>query len=83
MYSDTYLAKSLGFRVLLETECWEMYSGPEDLGFSQDAHASDAIDLHLHVGIAIRVPEICQMGPPSRILGVSFNNDSVFVQGVS
>lgn len=82
MYSKTYLAKSLGFCVLLETKCWEMYAGPEDLSFSQYAYASNAINLHLHVGIAIRVPEVCQMGPPRCVLGVSFDDNGVFVQGV-
>jgi hypothetical protein len=41
--------------MLLEAECWKMHAGAEDVRFGQDAHTTDAIEVHLRIWITIRV----------------------------
>jgi hypothetical protein len=78
----TYLAESFRFGVLLETERWEMYARAEDLSFSQNTDTTNAIDFHLHIWVAIWVPQVGQMWSPGGVLCVTFYDDSVFVEGI-
>lgn len=79
---SSYLSESFRLSVLLETKSWEVYSGPEDLGLGKNTDTAHSINLHLHIRVAIRVSQVCQMRSPSRILGVTFNDHSIFVQSV-
>lgn len=76
-----YLAKSLCLSMLLEAERREVDSRAEHLRLGQNTDTSNAIQLHLHVGITVRITEIGQMRPPGGILSVTLYNDSIFVQG--
>jgi len=75
----SYLAESFSLGVLLETESREVHATSEDLGFRQNAHSSDTVDLHLHVGVAVRVTEVGKMRAPCGVLCVAFDNDSILV----
>lgn len=79
---SSHLSKSFGLGVLLKTKSWEVYSRPEDLGLGKNTDAAHSIDLHLHIRVAIWVSQVCQMRPPSCILGVTFNNYGIFVQSI-
>lgn len=59
-----------------------MTSISKDLGLCEDAHSSHSINLHLHIGIAIWIAQVSQVGSPGRILGISFDNDSILIQCV-
>lgn len=54
----------------------------EDLGPCKDTHTPDAVDLHFHVGITVRVAQIRKMRSPGRILRVALDNDRILVQCV-
>lgn len=54
----------------------------ENASFGQDTDASDTVDLHFHIWITVRVPEVSQMRPPGGVLGVPLDDDGVFVQGI-
>jgi hypothetical protein len=78
----TYLAKAFGFGMLLETESGEMGTLAEDLCFCKNTDTADTINLHFHVWVAVRIAQVGQMRSPCSVLGISFNNDSVLVEGV-
>jgi hypothetical protein len=78
----TYLAESFGLGVLLEAECGEMHSGAEDLCLCQNTDTTDTVNLHLHVGVTVRVAQVSQMWTPSGVFRVTLHNDRVFVKGV-
>lgn len=59
-----------------------MHARAEDFGLRQDAHAADAINLHLHVRIAVGVAQVGEMGAPGRVFGVALDDDGVFVESV-
>ena len=59
-----------------------MYTRAEDTSLCQNAHSADAINLHLHVGIAVWVSQVGQMRPPRGVLGVAFDDHRILVQGV-
>ena len=68
--------------MLLKAESREVDAGAEDLGLGQDTDTTHAVDLHLHIGIAVRVAQVSKMRPPRRILGVSLDDDRVFIESV-
>src|SRR5690242_7502840 len=68
--------------MLLETESREVDTRTEDLGLSQNTDTTNSVNLHLHIWITVGVAEVCQMRSPSSVLCVSFDNDSVFIEGV-
>lgn len=78
----SYLPEPFGLGMLLKTESWEMNSGAEDSRFGEDTDAPNPVDFHFHVRIAVGISEVCQMWPPGGIFGISFYNNSVFVQSV-
>lgn len=80
--ADIYLAETLGFCMLLETESWEMDTVSENASFGKDTDTSDSVDLHLHIWITVRVSEVGQMWPPCGVLGITLNNHSIFIQGI-
>lgn len=77
-----YLAKPFGFRVFLETEGREMDAISEYASFGQNADTSDTVNLHFHVWVTVRVAEVGQMWSPGGVLGISLNNDSIFIEGI-
>jgi hypothetical protein len=85
LYPDrhaTYLAKAFGLGMLFETESGEVGTLAEDLCLRKNTDTTDTINLHLHVWIAVRIAQIGQMRSPCSVLGISFNNNSVLVEGV-
>jgi hypothetical protein len=68
--------------MLLKAKCREMDAVAEYLGLGQDAHTANAVKLHLHVRIAVGVSEIRQMGPISRILGITLDNNGILIEGI-
>lgn len=78
-----YLSKGLCFGVLLKGKGREMHSRPEDLCLGQDTDTADSVDLHLHVRVAKGVSQVGQMGSPGSVLGVSLDNDGVFIECIS
>lgn len=77
-----YLAKPFRLCVLLEAESWEVDSRAEHLCLCQNADPSDAVNLHLHVRVSVRVTQISKMGSPSGVLCVAFDNHSVFIKRI-
>lgn len=59
-----------------------MASSAENPGFGENADSTDTINLHLDVWVAIRVAKVSQMGTPSSVLGITFDNDGVFIECV-
>lgn len=82
IHAPGHLSKTLGLCVFLEAEGREVDAGSEYTGLGQNADTSYSINLHLHIWISVGVSQVSQVGPPCRILGVSFNNDGVLVQGI-
>lgn len=68
--------------MLLKAKSGKMHTSAEHTRLGQDTHASDAVNLHFHVGIAKGVAEVGEVGPPGGVLGVAFDDDGVFVEGV-
>jgi len=68
--------------MLLKAERREMDARAEDLSLGQDTDSTDAVDLHLHIGIAIWVAQVSKVRPPRRILCVSLDDDGVFIESV-
>ena len=66
--------------MFFEAECWEMHAGAEDLCFGQNAHTTNAIEVHLRVGVAIRVAQVGEMRTPCSIFSIAFDNDGVFIE---
>jgi hypothetical protein len=79
---EPYLAESLRLGVFLKAESREMHAGAEDLCFCENTDTPDTVDFHLHVRVAVRVAQVCQVGSPSGILRIAFDNDSVLVKCV-
>lgn len=78
----SHLSESFSLGVLLEAECREVHAASEDLGFRQNTHTADTVDLHFHVGVAVRVAEVSKMRAPCGVLCVALDDDGVFVQSV-
>lgn len=68
--------------MLLETESREVYSLTENLGLGKNTDTTNTVDLHLHVGVTVRVTEIGQMRTPGSVFCVTFDNDSILIQSV-
>lgn len=68
--------------MLLKAEGWEMNTGAEHAGFCQNADASNSVQFHLHVGVAVGITQIGQVRSPCRVLGIPFHNHGIFVQSV-
>lgn len=82
VHAPGHLSKALGLCMFLEAEGREVDAGSEYTGFGQNADTPHSINLHFHIWISVGVSQVGQVGPPCRILGVSFNNDSILVQGI-
>jgi hypothetical protein len=65
--------------MLLEAESRKVDAGSEYTSLGQNADTSYSIDLHLHIWISVGVSQVGQMGPPRRILGVSFDDNGILV----
>jgi len=78
----THLSKALSLGVFLEAECGKVDTGTENLRLGENADASNAVNLHLHVGVTVRIAKVSQMRPPSGVLRVTLHNDSIFIQGI-
>lgn len=77
-----YLAETFRLCVLLEAKCREVNTVPENKSLGQNTDTTDTVDFHFHIWIAVRVAEVGKMRAPRGVLGVAFDNDRVFVQGV-
>lgn len=75
----TYLAESLSFCMFLEAESWEVNAMSKNASFGQNTDTSDTIDLHFHIWITVRVPEVSQVWPPGGVLSITLDNHGVFV----
>ncbi len=69
--------------MLLKAKCREMDAVAENPCLGQDADTPNAVDLHLHVRIAIGVSKIGKVRPPRCVFGIAFHNYGVFVECVS
>lgn len=69
--------------MLLKGKGREMDSCSEDLCLGQDTDTADSVDLHLHVRVAKGVSQVSQMRSPGSVLGVTLDNDGVFIQCIS
>lgn len=65
--------------MFFKTESGEVDTRAEHLGFSENTDTSDTVDFHLHVWVAIGIPQIGQMGSPRGILRISLDDDRVFI----
>lgn len=79
----SYLAKTLSLSVLLKAESREVHAASEYLGLRKNTDTSNTIDLHLHVGVTVRVAKVGKMRAPCGIFCVALNNDSVLIKSVS
>jgi hypothetical protein len=79
----SYLAKPFRLCMLLEAECREVDARTEYPGLGQNTYTTNAVNLHLHVWVAIGITEVGQMRPPGGILSISFDDDSILVESVS
>jgi hypothetical protein len=66
--------------MFLVAERWEMYTRAKDFRFGQDAHATDAIEVHLRVGVAIGVAQVGEMRTPRSEFRIPFDDHSVLVE---
>jgi hypothetical protein len=69
--------------MLLEAECWEVDTIAEHLGFGQNTDTANTVELHLYIRITKRVPQVCQVRPVRRVLGVALDNNRILVQCIS
>lgn len=76
----SYLAKALGFGMLLEAKGWEMNASTEYPGLCQNTDTTNAIQFHFHVRVTVGVAEVGEMRPPCRVLGVPLHDDCVFIE---
>lgn len=60
-----------------------MYAGAEYARFREDGNTADTVEFHFNVWVAEGVAEVSEMRTPCCVLGVSFYNDCVFVEGFS
>lgn len=58
MPEATYLAKTFGFGVLLETESREVDTRTEHFCLCQDTDTTDTVNLHFHVWVAVWIAEV-------------------------
>lgn len=66
--------------MFLEAERWEMNSGTKYAGLREYADAPNAINLHLHVRVAVWVSKVGKMRSPSGVFSITLHNDSILVQ---
>lgn len=78
----SYLAEPFCLGVLLKTECGEVATGAEDLGFCKNADTTDTVNFHFHVRVTIGVAKVCQMRAPGRVLCVTLYNDGVLIERI-
>lgn len=83
VHESCHLSEALGLCVFLKAEGREVNTISEDASFGEDADTPDSIDLHLHIRITVGIPQVGQMWPPCRILGVALDNHSILIQGIS
>lgn len=81
-HSITNLAEALRLSVFLKAEGWEVHAAPEHFRLCENANTTNTVNLHLHVWVAVWVAEVSQMRTPCRILSISLDDDSVFIEGV-
>lgn len=58
-----------------------MHTGTEHARFCENGHTADTVEFHFYVWVAEGVSEVREMRTPGCVLGVSFYNDCVFVEG--
>jgi hypothetical protein len=68
--------------MLLKAKRRKVYTGAKDLGLGQNTDPANAVQLHLHVWVSKRIPQIRQVRPPRRVLGITFHDHSVFLECV-
>lgn len=76
---STYLAKCFCLGMFLETEGRKVDARAKDSRLCKDTDPSDSVQFHFHVLITIRVAKVCEMRPPRSVLGVSFDDDRIFI----
>lgn len=81
-FSMSYLAESFRLGVLLKAKGREMDTATEDPGLGQNTDTANAINLHLHIGVAVRVAKIGKMGSPGRVFRITLDNDGILIEGV-
>lgn len=79
---EPYLSEALRLGVLLKTESRKVDAVAEDFSFGQNTDTTNTVDLHFHVGVAVRVAKISQMWAPCRILCVTLHNNRILVESV-
>lgn len=76
----TYLPKPLRLGVFLKAESGEMHARAEDFRFCQDGNTTHAIELHLHIWIAVWISQVSQVRSPRSIFSVALHNDGIFIK---
>lgn len=79
---SAHLSEALSLRVLLEAESGEMNTSAKDFGFCQNAHSTNAINLHFHIRVAVRIAKVGKMRAPRSVLCIALDDDSVFIQSI-
>lgn len=51
----------------------------EDLCLCQNANTANAIEVHLHVGVAKWIAQISKVRSPCGVLGVSFHDNRILI----
>ena len=77
-----YLAETLRFCVFLKTERGKVNTSPEDFRLGKNADASNTINLHFHVRVAVRIAKVGQMWSPCGIFRITLHDDGVFIKSI-
>ena len=77
-----YLSETFGLCVLLKTEGWEVHAATKHTSFCQNTDTSDAVNLHLHVRVTVRVAQVGKMRAPCGVLCVALDDHSILVKSV-
>jgi hypothetical protein len=78
-----YLSETLCLSMLLKAEGWKMYATTKDVRLGQNADSSYAINLHLHIWVAIWITKVGKMWSPGGVLSIPFHDHRVLVKSFS
>lgn len=68
--------------MLLERECREVNTSPENPGLGKDTDTTDTVNVHLHIRVTVGVPKVGKMRPPGSVFRIPLDDNCVFVKSV-
>lgn len=68
--------------MLLEAKRGEVDALTEDFCFGEDTDATNTINFHFHVWIAVRIAEVSQVRSPSRVFCVAFDDNGILIERI-